>query len=41
MRMRPNTSLKQRANVMPHGPVLQYAVDFHRPEPGDLPSSTA
>ena len=37
----PNPSLKRRANGRPPGPVWRYAVHFHQPGPGVLPSSPA
>jgi hypothetical protein len=38
---RPNPSLKRSANGRPPGPGRWYAVHFHRPGPGVLPSSPA
>ena len=38
---RPNTSLKRSANGMPPAPGRWYAVHFHRPGAGVLPSSPA
>ncbi len=40
-RVRPNPSLKRSANGRPPGPGRWYAVHFHRPGPGGLPSSPA
>ena len=40
-RVRPNTSFKRSANGRPPGPGRWYAVHFHRPGPGVLPSSPA
>ena len=37
----PNHSLKRSANGRPPGPVWWYAVHFHQPGPGVLPSSPA
>jgi len=37
----PNPSLKRSANGRPPGPGRRYAVHFHRPGPGVLPSSPA
>jgi hypothetical protein len=37
--VRPNPSLKWSANGMPPGPGRWYAVHFHRPGPGVIPSS--
>ena len=37
----PNPSLKRSANGRPPGPVWRYAVHFHQPGPGVLPSSPA
>ena len=39
--VRPNPSLKRSANGRPPGPGRWYAVHFHRPGPGVLPSSPA
>ena len=38
---RPNPSLKRSANGRPPGPIWRYAVHFHQPGPGALPSSPA
>jgi len=40
-RAEPNPSLKRSANGRPPGPGRWYAVHFHRPGPGVLPSSPA
>jgi hypothetical protein len=37
--LRPNPSVNRRANGRPPGPGRWYAVHFHRPGPGVLPSS--
>ena len=39
--VRPNPSLKRSANGRPPGLGRWYAVHFHRPGPGVLPSSPA
>ncbi|CAD5373995.1 hypothetical protein RA210_U400010 [Rubrivivax sp. A210] len=38
---RPNPSLKRSANGRPPGPGWWYAIHFHQPGPGGLPSAPA